>query len=76
VSKSYMQRWPRELYFSRNKVDLSFIRCWYKWSFGLKWVRDLQLHDMDSKTVVDNIYGRRNSISDFGVIINNCRRLL
>jgi len=32
--------------------------------------------EVDSKTVVDNIYERRNIISDFGAFITNCRCLL
>jgi len=42
-------------------------------------VRELQLQNMDfeadSKIVVDNIYGKRNGISDFGAIIGKCRQL-
>ena len=42
---------------------------------AMEWVRDLQLVNMDfevdSKTVVDNIYGER-----VGVIIRNCIHLL
>jgi len=32
--------------------------------------------EVDSKTVVDNIYGSRDNISNFGAIINDCKRLL
>lgn len=42
-------------------------------------MRDLQLHDvdfeMDSQTVVDSVYGKRNMNSDFGAINTDCRLL-
>jgi len=45
-----------------------------------KWVRDLQLVDMDfevdSKTVVNGIYGKKRNVLDFSVIINECRCIL
>jgi len=47
---------------------------------AMEWVRDLQLVNMDfevdSKTVVDNIYGERVGVSEFSVIIRNCIHLL
>jgi len=47
---------------------------------ALQWARDLQLVNMnfetDSKTVVDNIYGKMQSVSDYSAIINGCRRLI
>jgi len=47
---------------------------------SMKWLRDLRLVDMnfevDSKVVEDNIYGKKDSVSDFGAIINDCKRLL
>jgi len=46
----------------------------------LQWARDLQLvnmnFEMDSITVVDNIYGKMQSVSDYSAIINDCRRLI
>jgi len=42
---------------------------------SMKWLRDLRLVDMnfevDSKVVEDNIYGKKDSVSDFGAIIND-----
>lgn len=31
---------------------------------------------MDTKTVVDNVYGSRDNVSNFDAIVNDCRRLL
>lgn len=43
---------------------------------ALQWVRGLHLNnidfDMDSKVLVDNIYGRTLDVLDFASIINNC----
>lgn len=43
----------------------------------MKWVTNLQLVDMDfevdSKKVVDSIYGGKDSVSYFGAIINDRR---
>jgi len=47
---------------------------------ALQWVRDLELHDvdfeMDSQTVVDSVYGKRNMNSEFGAIVTDCCHLL
>jgi ribonuclease HI len=47
---------------------------------ALRWVKDLQLWNMDfevdSKTVVDSIYGKQMGVSDFNAIINDCCHLL
>jgi hypothetical protein len=46
----------------------------------MQWVRELHLpntnFEMDSKTVVDNIYRNKDSKSDLGAIIKDCRRHL
>ena len=47
---------------------------------AMYWVCDLQLgivdFELDSKTVVDSLYGSKSGISNFSAIINECRRLL
>jgi len=47
---------------------------------AMEWVRDLHLWNMDfevdSKTVVDNIYGKQTDVSDLSVIITHCVNLL
>jgi len=47
---------------------------------AMEWARDLHLlnidFEVDSKVVVDNIYGKQIDVSDFSVIINNCVHLL
>ena len=47
---------------------------------AMEWVRDLHLWNMDfkvdSKTVVDNIYGTQIGVSDFSAIITHCVHLL
>jgi hypothetical protein len=47
---------------------------------AMYWVRDLQLgtvdFELDSKTVVDNLYGSESGISHFRAVINDRRRLL
>jgi len=44
------------------------------------WVRDLQLgivdFELDSKTVVDSLYGGKSDVSNYSAMINDCRRLL
>jgi len=43
-------------------------------------VRDLQLgivdFELDSKTMVDSLYGSKSGVSNFSAVINDCRRLL
>jgi ribonuclease HI len=47
---------------------------------AMYWVRDLQLgivdFELDSKTVVDSIFGSKSGVSNFSAVINDCRRLL
>jgi ribonuclease HI len=47
---------------------------------AMYWVRDLQLgivdFELDSKTMVDSLYGSNNGVSNFSAVINDCRRLL
>jgi hypothetical protein len=47
---------------------------------AMYWVRDLQLgivdFELDSKTVVDSLYGSKSGVSNFSALINDCRRLL
>lgn len=47
---------------------------------AMHWVRDLQLgivdFELDSKIVVDSLYGSKSGVSNFSVVINDCRRLL
>jgi len=47
---------------------------------AMEWVRDLHLWNMDfevdSKTVVNNIYGKQIGVSDFSAIITHCVHLL
>jgi len=47
---------------------------------SMYWVRDLQLGivdiELDSKTVVDSLYGSKSGVSNFSALINDCRRLL
>ncbi|XP_039685651.1 uncharacterized protein [Medicago truncatula] len=47
---------------------------------AMHWVRDLQLgivdFELDSKSVVDSLYGSTSGVSNFSAIINDCRRLL
>ncbi len=47
---------------------------------AMEWVRDLHLWNMDfevdSKTVVDNIYGKQIGVSDFSAVIMHCVHLL
>jgi len=47
---------------------------------AMYWVRDLQLgivdFELDSKTVVDSLYGSKSGVSKFSTVINNSRRLL
>jgi len=47
---------------------------------AMHWVRDLQLgivdFELDSKTVVDSLNGSKSSVSNFSVVISECRRLL
>jgi ribonuclease HI len=47
---------------------------------AMNWVRDLHLWNMDfevdSKTVVDSIYGKQTGVSDFSAIITHCIHLL
>jgi len=47
---------------------------------AMEWVRDLHLWNMDfevdSKTVVDIVYGRNEGVSKFSEITNSCTRLL
>ena len=47
---------------------------------AMEWTRDLHLLNVDfeveSKTVVDSIYGKQIGVSDFSVITNNCVHLL
>lgn len=49
-------------------------------SSALEWLRVLQLQnvdfEVDSKSVTDNVYGRRIMNSDFRAIINECCTLL
>ncbi|PNY08735.1 cytochrome p450 [Trifolium pratense] len=46
----------------------------------LKWVNDLQQHnidfEMDSKRVLDCLYGDKMNVSELAVVINDCRCLL
>ncbi|AET04384.1 hypothetical protein MTR_8g088220 [Medicago truncatula] len=41
------------------------------------WVHDLELgivdFELDSKTVVDSLYGSKSGISNFSTVINDCR---
>jgi len=47
---------------------------------AMYWVRDLQLgivdFELDSKIVVDSLYGSKSGVSNFSAVINDCRRLL
>jgi len=47
---------------------------------AMYWIRDLHLStvdfELDSKTVVDSLYGSKSGVSNFSVVINDCRRLL
>ena len=47
---------------------------------AMYWVRDLQLGivdiELDSKTVVDSLYGGNYGVSNFSAVIQDCRRLL
>jgi len=47
---------------------------------AMEWVKDLQLWNMDfevdSKAVVDNIYGKYGGVSEFSEITNSCKLLL
>jgi len=47
---------------------------------AMQWVKDLHLLNMDfeldSKTVVDSVYGGRNGVSNYMAIINDCRHML
>ena len=47
---------------------------------AMYWVRDLQLgivdFELDSKNVVDSLYGSKSGVSNFSAVINDCRRLL
>ncbi|KEH28689.1 hypothetical protein MTR_4g010930 [Medicago truncatula] len=44
------------------------------------WVRDLHIgivdFELDSKTVVDSLYGSKSGVSNFSAVINDCRRML
>jgi len=46
----------------------------------LGWVHDLQLSivdfELDSKTVVNSLYGSKSGVSNCSVVINDCRRML
>jgi hypothetical protein len=46
----------------------------------MQWIIDLQLlnmdFEMDSKTVVDSVYGGSNGVSNYMAIINDCRHML
>jgi len=43
---------------------------------AMYWVRDLQLgivdFELDSKTVVDSLYGSKSDVSNFSAVINDC----
>ena len=47
---------------------------------AMYWVRDLQLgivyFELDSKIVVDSLYGSKSGVTNFSAVINHCRRLL
>jgi len=47
---------------------------------AMQWVKDLHLlnmdFEMDSKTVVDSVYGESNDVSNYMAIINDCRHML
>jgi len=47
---------------------------------AMQWVKDSQLlnvdFEMDSKIVVDSVYGGSNSVSNYMAIINDCRHML
>jgi len=47
---------------------------------AMQWVKDLHLlnmdFEMDSKTVVDSVYGGSNGVSNYMAIINDCRHML
>ena len=47
---------------------------------AMYWVRDLQPgivdFELDSKIVVDSLYGSKSGVSNFSVVINDCRRML
>jgi len=47
---------------------------------AMYWVRDLQLgimdFELDSKIVVDSLYGNKSDVSNFSTVISDCRRLL
>jgi len=47
---------------------------------AMHWVCDLQLgivdFELDSKTVVDSLYGSKSIVSNFSAVINDCKRLL
>lgn len=47
---------------------------------AMEWVRDLHLWNMDfevdSKTVVDNIYGKQTGVSNLSAIITHCVHFL
>jgi len=47
---------------------------------AMYWVRDLQLGivdvELDSKTMVYNLYGSKSGVSNYSTVINDCIRLL
>lgn len=62
--------------------------CWLKHSgwgvfifvIALTWARDLQLgiadFEFDSKTVVDNLFGSKHGVSNYNVVIIDCKHLI